>query len=134
MTDMESNRLTRTGKRMPYRVPDGFFDALEDSVMSHVTATVAPRRPRWLKMLVGYGATAAAAALAVVLLTDTPEVPMSAPAVQFAEVETAFDQLSDADRDYLVNEYETQLLATYQQQEYLYEDPSILTDESIIPQ
>lgn len=116
---MNSNELSNTGKRMPYRVPDGFFDSFEDKIMTRVAAepAAAPKRRRGLIMALRFGAVAAAAALALVLLPDTskPQVQTPAP-VQFAEVEHAFDQLSDNDQTYLVDNYDQDLMAAYQQQ------------------
>lgn len=119
---MNTDELSNIGKRMPYTVPDGFFDSLEDRVMSRIAqeepAAPVRKRRRGIIKAISFGAVAAAAALALVILPDnsTPQVQVQTPTVQYADVEHAFDQLSASDREYLVDNYDDQLLAAYDDQ------------------
>ena len=120
------------GKRMPYRLPEGALDALQDRVMEHVQhcaeadgslpedAGVQPRKRRraWIVALVPT-AVAAAVALAVVLVkpnagtvdSQTAQAPVATrtatqtDAAQ-AAVDKAFAQLSAADKQYIIDMYE----------------------------
>ena len=121
------------GKRMPYRLPEGALEALQDRVMERVQhcaeadgslpedASVQPRKRRraWIVALVPT-AVAAAIALAVVLVkpnvsTVGSQTAQEAPvatqtttqtdAAQ-AAVDKAFAQLSAADQQYIIDMYE----------------------------
>ncbi len=123
------------GKRMPYRLPEGALDALQDRVMERVqgsaeeenssllesvSAQPKKRRRAWIVALVPT-AVAAAVALAVVLVkpsigtvdsqtAQAPAVTTVAPAAQKdaaqAAVDKAFAQLSAADQQYIIDMYE----------------------------
>ncbi len=122
------------GKRMPYRLPEGALDALQDRVMERVqgsaeensslleSVSVQPKKRRraWIVALVPT-AVAAAVALAVVLVkpsigtvdsqtAQAPAVTTVAPAAQKdaaqAAVDKAFAQLSAADQQYIIDMYE----------------------------
>ncbi len=122
------------GKRMPYRLPEGALDALQDRVMERVqssaeensslleSASAQPKKRRraWIVALVPT-AVAAAVALAVVLVkpsigtvdsqtAQAPTVTTVAPAAQKdaaqAAVDKAFAQLSAADQQYIIDMYE----------------------------
>lgn len=117
---MNTDELSNIGKRMPYTVPDGFFDSLEDRVMSRIAqedpAAPVRKRRRGIIKAISFGAVAAAAALALVIMPDNSAPQVQNVPVQLAEVEHAFDQLSAHDREYLVDNYDDQLLAAYDDQ------------------
>ena len=105
------------GKRMPYRLPEGALDALQDRVMEHVQPK--KRRRAWIVALVPT-AVAAAVALAVVLVKpnvstvgsqtaqEKPVATRTATQTDAAQaaVDKAFAQLSAADKQYIIDMYE----------------------------
>ncbi len=106
--------FNQVGKRMPYGVPDGFFDRLQDNVMHEIeeaphvqSATIIKTKARktWMLRL----APLTAALVAVLLIphrTTKEEVRQDG---SYAKVEQAFNNLSDADRNYLVSVYQDDL-------------------------
>jgi hypothetical protein len=100
----------QVGRRMPYNVPDGFFDQLEQNVMVEVTAgNIATEKPkqkaRTVKMTIR---TILAAAAAVALFfVVTKNLPTSnAQTDSFDHVELAYNNLSNEDQEYLMEVYE----------------------------
>ena len=101
--DMDKQfNFEQLGKRMPYNVPDGFFEQLEQNVMVEVTAgNIATEKPkqkaRTVKMTFRILLTAAAAvALFFVVTTED----------SFANVELAYNNLSPEDQEFLIEIYE----------------------------
>ena len=99
----------QVGKRMPYNVPDGFFDQLEQNVMAEITAdNTATEKPkvkaRTVKMTfrILLAATAAVALFFVV----TKNMPSDTTEDSFANVELAYNNLSNEDQEYLMEVYE----------------------------
>ena len=101
----------QVGKRMPYNVPDRFFDQLEQNVMAEVmadnTAKDKPRqKARTLKIAIR---TILAAAAAVTLFfVVTKNLPSDTTTTEdgFANVELAYNNLSTEDQEYLMEVYE----------------------------
>lgn len=93
------------GKRMPYTVPDGFFEQLEENVWQQVQPFQAGRRREkrhYIRMaFVAIGGMAAAVALAFALHLGHPAE--GAPSME--EVELAFCNLSLEDQDFLRSLY-----------------------------
>jgi len=87
------------GKRMPYTVPDDFFDKMEENVC----ASLKGKRKVMIKRL--FLAAAAAIALFFVLKA-TLFKSESIATDDFASVELAFNNLSTDDQDYLIAVYE----------------------------
>jgi len=111
----------QVGKRMPYTVPDGFFDRMEENVVASLSekGTVkseefasAPKentkKARTVKIAVRSAiAVAAAIALFFVVRTTLPQSePVLTSADDFASVELAFNNLSADDQDFLIQIYE----------------------------
>lgn len=100
----------QVGKRMPYNVPDGFFDQLEQNVMAEITAddtaTEKPKqKTRTVKMTFRILlAAAAAVALFFVVTKNLPNDDTQADT--FANVELAYNNLSNEDQEYLMEVYE----------------------------
>ena len=107
MTDRRENTdLTHVGKRLPYTVPDGFFEQLQSDVWQAVQSDLhRPRARRPLRHCLAWGiAGGVAAALALgFFLYPHPEPPQAVP---FSTVEQAFDRLSQEDHIYLLSIYE----------------------------
>lgn len=95
----------KTGKRMPYTVPDGFFDELERNVRRQTAprpTTSAKRKPlfRHVAML---AAASAAAAIALPMVFSYRPAPQ--PAYTMENVEQAFADLSGEDQAYILEVY-----------------------------
>lgn len=123
------------GKRMPYSVPDGFFDRMEEKVVASLSSGATGETPkaavkreksdlasipereqartefkktRIIKIAVR-SAMSAAAALALFFVVRAT-IPKSAPILALADdyvgVEQAFDNLSTDDQEFLITIYE----------------------------
>ena len=99
------------GKRMPYTVPDGFFDKLENNVMEEVRGKrIEVReyssRKKVLRITLR-SLLAVAAAIALFFLVQ-PLLPKN-NVDDFESVELAFNNLSADDQDFLIQVYEDDL-------------------------
>ena len=103
----------QVGKRMPYNVPDGFFDQLEKNVMDEIKAdngeSAQPKskvqKARTAKIAIRtILAAVAAVALFFVVTKNLPND--DAQANTFENVELAYDNLSTEDQEYLMEIYE----------------------------
>lgn len=115
MTSRESG-LDKVGKRMPYTIPDGFFNNLEESVWNELKSgghksagakVVALRERRtksrfWVRSAI---AVAASAALAIVVCMKY----FSLSHVSAKDVDQAFCQLSADDQAFLLSVYQEDL-------------------------
>ena len=110
---MEQNYdFNSIGKKMPYTVPDNFFDKLEEDVMNEVASQpVKEKKPKALRIAIRtLLAVAACLALFLIVKKALPQGEESI-ADDFTSVELAFNNLSTEDQDYL--------LEVYQEEEYL---------------
>jgi len=102
----------KVGKRMPYRVPDGFFDEMESRVMSRIQQETKeetrPSKGRTLRMsFSAFAAAAAAVALFFVVHKSLPETETTEES--YSRVELAYSDLSSEDQDFLLQVYEEDL-------------------------
>ena len=97
---MKQFDLDIVGKKMPYNVPDGFFDKLEDDVI----LKIAEEKNRKPLRIVMRAVLAVAAAVAVSFVVQPMLVKDSAD--DFESVELAFNNLSVDDQNYLLQVYE----------------------------
>jgi hypothetical protein len=108
--DMDKQfNFEQVGKRMPYNVPDGFFDQLEQNVMAEVMAdnTVAKKpqvKARTVKIT--FRILLAAAAAVAMFFVVTKNMPNNTTEDGFANVELAYNNLSTEDQEYLMEVYE----------------------------
>lgn len=95
--------FSSVGKRMPYRVPPGFFERLELQVRAEAarrrTMRLARRRIAW------GGLTVAAVVAALCFLVCRPAVRVPAPADGLADIEQAFARLSAEDQAFVIEMY-----------------------------
>lgn len=112
----ENNYIDRIGRSLPYKAPDGFFDALENNVLDAVRREQAPRPKRILRWLLPLSAGAAAACVAILLIANANTGDNRLAANTGAEnpagmenVEYAFSNLSSADQQYLLSVYSEDL-------------------------
>lgn len=96
------------GKRMPYTVPDDFFNQLEERVWQEVQTSL-PNKPnkrrerrRRVRLVISYCAGIAAAV--ALLLTGWPGLTTQ-PSTSMEEVELAFCNLSHEDQEFLYTLY-----------------------------
>ena len=107
---MEQNYdFSKIGKQMPYTVPDGFFDRLEEKVMDEVKAK--PARKKAIAIRMRIRAAIAVAACIALLLVIKKALPQGQDATTdyFENVELAFNNLSTDDQDYLLEVYQEEL-------------------------
>ena len=100
----------KIGKKMPYSVPEGFFDTMEENIQSALSvtkthpfsSTVKNKRRKWIYLLTGAVAAVALLLLTVRIFRPTP----SASEYSFEMVELAFNNLSTDDQNFLMEVYE----------------------------
>jgi hypothetical protein len=107
---MEQNYdFSKIGKQMPYTVPDGFFDKLEENVMNEVKALPVRKKAVTIRMAIRTAiAVAACIALFFVVKKVLPQ-GQNAATDDFEKVELAFNNLSTEDQDYLLEVYQEEL-------------------------
>ena len=104
------------GKRMPYRVPNGFFQEMERNVLDAVAEKATERKPamterkplqakRFVFTRLAKYAAAVAASVVVLLAVNVKFFYVAAP-TDMQDVEAAFDQLSLSDQECLVELYQ----------------------------
>lgn len=105
---MEQNYdFSKIGKQMPYTVPDGFFDELEENVMREVKVQPAKKdKAKTIRMAIR-AALAVAACLALFLIVKK-NLPQGndTSTDDFENVELAFNNLSTEDQAYLLEVYQ----------------------------
>ncbi|MBO4655842.1 MAG: hypothetical protein J5644_09890 [Bacteroidales bacterium] len=106
----EPFNFEKIGKKMPYSVPENFFDTMEENLKTMVMETDnTPTHPikknnhrKWV-----YLTTGIVAAVALLLLTVHIFLPkQSASDYSFDQVELAFNNLSMDDQNFLMEVYE----------------------------
>ncbi len=105
---MEQNYdFNNIGKKMPYTVPDGFFDQLEKQVMNEVKAEPAQKKSAKTIRIAIRTLLAVAACIALFLVVKKT-LPQDSDATidDFTSVELAFNNLSTEDQDYLLEVYQ----------------------------
>lgn len=108
---MEQNYdFNSVGKKMPYTVPDGFFDQLEEQVMNEVKAEPAKeKKPGKAKTIrIAIRTLLAVAACVALFLVVKKALPQGDDTItdDFTSVELAFNNLSTEDQDYLLEVYQ----------------------------
>ena len=110
--------FNRVGKRMPYSVPDGFFESLEENVMREVgtelPASALPEQVgRKTKPVNWLTRGAAAAAIAGIVAFGGYKLAFKANATDsFVAVEQAFDNLNEEDQEFLLEVYQDDYFIT----------------------
>lgn len=102
---MKQFDFEQVGKRMPYNVPDGFFDKLEADVMQKVHQEC--RQPEGQKKFLRISLRVAiAVAAAVTLFLVVQPMLTKNTGDDFEAEELAFNNLSTEDQEYLLQIYE----------------------------
>lgn len=93
------NELEKLGKKMPYTVPEGFFDTLEERLMQEAMEN--EKRPKKRNVALWSGLAVAASLALLLVLWHGNNAKDS-----FDQVETTFSQLSDDDQQLMLDYYE----------------------------
>lgn len=113
----------QVGKRMPYNVPDGFFDQLEQNVLAEVKpddiATEKPKQKAHTMKMAIRTILAAAAAVALFFVV-TKNLPNGTTTTEdsFTNVELAYNNLSTEDQEFLMEVYEEDEFINNNNEEY----------------
>ena len=97
--------------RDPYRMPPGFVERLTDEVVARVTPEQTTGRRRRLTTRLRLWATTAVSAAAVALIAFNL-IP-SGPSPEALTPDQAFERLSDADQQYLLDNYSSDMAMDY---------------------
>lgn len=105
--------FNKVGKRMPYGVPNDFFEHLEAKIMTKIHAEVPMQaekkhRRTWFIRIVPLSAVAVVAIGFFLLHNSVPKSSTSMDG-SYSQVEQAFDALSVDDRNYLLESYHEDL-------------------------
>ena len=104
--------FNRVGKRMPYSVPDGFFESLEENVMREVgtklpASALSEQAGRRTRSVTWLTRGAAAATIAGIVAFGGYKLAFKANATDnFVAVEQAFDNLNEEDQEFLLEVYQ----------------------------
>ena len=99
----------KIGKQMPYTVPDGFFDTLEENVMKRREASVSKGKARTVRLAIRTALAVAACLALFFIVRSTLQHDGDAAADDFENVELAFSNLSTEDQDYLLENFQDDL-------------------------
>ena len=96
--------IDKLDRRMPYRVPDAFFDDLEDRIMAQTATPPATAKKkslrRWLIP------TGIAAAVAAIMLTVNIAPASLDDSESYLDIALAFDNLSNDERTCLIDAFQ----------------------------
>ena len=95
------NELEKMNKTMPYTVPEGFFDEMEERLMQEVTTE---KKKPTVRKVARWTSLAVAASLALLLVLRHGW--HSTEEESFKQVEMAFNQLSDSDQELMLEYYD----------------------------
>ena len=105
---MKQFDFEQVGKRMPYNIPDGFFDKLEENVMEEVRGkkeNVREDSNRKKALHIALRSVLAVAAALALFFVVQPLLPKDNTG-DFENVELAFNNLSTEDQDFILQIYE----------------------------
>lgn len=110
----ENNEFISVGKKMPYTVPDGFFDKLEEDVMKEWNMESGKRKEiisssgKAKTIRIAIRTALAVAACLALFLVVKKALPQGEDSItdDFDNVELAFNNLSTEDQDYLLEVYQ----------------------------
>ena len=97
---METN-LEKIGKQVPYTVPDGFFEEMEERLLQEVATK---KKKSSLRKVALWTGLAVAASLALLLVLRQGII--STKDNSFEQMEMAFNQLSDDDQLLILDYYD----------------------------
>lgn len=91
------------GRRMPFTVPDGYFDSLSRQILDAADSEAAIEKPRrrFARLMPKLAVAASVAAVVAVVLT----VVLRAPSVTLDDVEAVYSSLSSEDQELMDFDY-----------------------------
>ena len=97
------------GKRMPYRVPNHFFDDMENTILKHTISSQNQNTSNstLYKTLIMTFITGAAAIIAIIITLHIGLFNHQSENMQ--EIEQAFRNLSNEDKNYMISIYQNDL-------------------------
>lgn len=108
----------KTGKRMPYTVPDNFFAEMEENVWQEVSRQEPAASPKRKFTYIRMAIKSVAAVAAVVALFFLFNTGLSDDATgELSDVELAFANLSTEDQAYLLEVYQDDIFMDEQMDE-----------------
>lgn len=109
---MSEPTVLTSKKTHPYRVPEGFFDASRAEILARAKSRqrLTRRRNFWLGFTIA-GAAACAALIVTLGITTHIAEPVQATTPHFNDVAQAFDNLSETDRQFLLEIYDNDYLS-----------------------
>ena len=115
MTEQTNNfKFEQVGKRMPYRVPDGFFDQLVEQTMEKAAALQTTRRISPLRRYArALYTVATAAVLAAMIFSISALRPHHTVTPRETTIEEAFGSLRTADQDYILDTFVNDMIIDY---------------------
>ena len=102
---MKQFDFNQVDKRMPYSVPDGFFDQLEADVMQEVTKETAQPKKNKKALRIALRTVLAVAAAVALFFVVQPLLPKG-NTDSFDSVQLAYNNLSQEDQEFLMEIYE----------------------------
>lgn len=98
-------RLEKIGKRMPYRMPEGFMEEMRTNVLQGIQNGSVPQRAksRFAPGILFRSAVAAAAAVTLFVISFSTMQPKKDNG--YSDVEQAFDNLSYEDQSFMLETY-----------------------------
>lgn len=100
------------GKETPFRVPDGFFSQLESDIIHKAFPSESGKRKYLPSWRIIAGASVAAAATVALLISSGTRIAGPEPDTSLS-IEQAFNNLSQADQDYLIDTFRNDIITDY---------------------
>ncbi len=101
-TDFDFDKI---GKKMPYTVPDNFFEQIEDSILEKIKCyqPIASKPKRNFRKVTFRATLAIAAAIALFFIVKGVFFQQN---TTIYDVEQAFSKLNEEDQDYIITVFE----------------------------
>ena len=99
-------KFEQVGKRIPYTVPDGFFDELEDKLLEKVHQETPRKSHRHIVRLSFVLTIASIAAAMFIFIFNANMHDKQKPANELAKIDKAFNNLNTDDQTYLLDVYQ----------------------------
>lgn len=100
--------FNKVGKRMPYRIPEGFFDAAENDLYSALFEKKPVRKKNRRFYLWSIAGTVAAACVIVTILLNAP-APSHEDLTDWEHLEQAFFSLEESEQNALMASYQNDI-------------------------
>ena len=109
--------INKKNKKMPYSVPDGFFDSMEENVMKKIKNYSEPKKNHTIRLRqIAKVITTIAASLLVIFILNYSfqQKEKDEKDKEANSVDMAFNNLSADDQNYLINIYQNDIFLNEQ--------------------